>query len=93
MKYFFMFFITFNVLFANANESGVLYQGKSYVIFKDGKKVGEEPSLPRKPSSISPGNWIAIKYEIDEKNGVICYYNSDGSFSEMKTAPISCVKK
>lgn len=74
----------------NANESGILYQGKKYVLFKDGKKVGEEPDFARKPASLRAGSWLSIRYEEDSQNGVICYYNDDAPDHK---ADISCVKR
>ncbi len=75
---------------AFANESGVLFQGKTYVIYKDGKKVGDEPKVDRKIASIDSSGYLRIRYETDETNGTICYYNYDASTS---VTAVSCLKR
>lgn len=73
-----------------AGETGIVYQGKTYVLFKDGKKVGDLPAeISRKPASIHGSGGITIRYSMDSDHGVICYNNDDAPDRESN---ISCVK-
>lgn len=79
---------------AFAGETGILFQGKQYPLYRDGKKVGEEPKEARLPagageavSEAPPYFKGTIYYTLDDKAGVVCYHDSSGK------SLLSCVKK
>lgn len=79
--------------FAWAGESGFVYQGKTYVVFKDGKKTGKTfeelfPGENRKPSSMTSTVLGMVSYEEDQDSGVRCYrFPSNTGYQAL-----SCVK-
>lgn len=102
------FFLILTILYqitAQADESGVIYQGKRYVLFKDGKQIAEAPK--RSPAGyIDPATGKAqeglltqaLGFVEDKTNKVICYFaaslqNGDGR-NAMEPAPyLSCIKR
>jgi heterodisulfide reductase subunit A-like polyferredoxin len=83
------------LLFLNtvqAAESGFMYQGAKYIVYKDGKKVGktyEELFMDskREPSSKMTSAYLSmVSYEEDEL--ARCYRANGGD-----TSSIFCVKK
>jgi hypothetical protein len=80
----------FNI--AQANESGFMYQGAKYLVYKDGKKVGKTyeelfQDGKREPSSKMTSATLAfLSYEEDEL--ARCYRANGGD-----TSSIFCVKR
>jgi hypothetical protein len=88
----FMFTILSSAAFAN--ESGFVYQGKKYVVFKDGEKVGptyeekfkEKSRVPAAKMSATYNSFIS--YEDDEIARCYRYGSSSGGADTL-----FCVKK
>jgi len=83
-------------------ESGYVYQGKSFVVYKDGEKIGEWPnnspvsdSKNRKPANVAKVT-INDYILVFEDDGVVrCYgwgFNNGGISPDTRAAPF-CVKK
>ncbi len=80
-----------------AGESGFIYNGKTYIVYRDGEKVGKtmeelglgEPksTKKRKPSSFSNNRNVEITFQTDNL-GNTCYY-----FAYTNGDSISCVRK
>ncbi|MBX3017782.1 MAG: hypothetical protein KF767_07835 [Bdellovibrionaceae bacterium] len=80
---------------AIAGESGVIYQGKRYPLFKDGQKAGELPTdilaaekSGRKPSAEPRNAYASPVYYTSEDNGITCFIMGNGAGG----SNISCVK-
>ena len=95
---FLILFLFSQIIFAN--EVGYFFQGKKYLVYKEGKKIGEWPkanqattSQNRNPASIKLNNDLYLEYQEDDL--ARCYFGGlntsnypiDGKFQ------LSCVKK
>ena len=93
--------LTFFSVQSFAGESGVIFQGKKTVLYKDGKKVGELPAgfadnkpEGRKPDSVKPpieGVPFMSELYFQEIGDVVCYsliHDTRGP-----NPSLSCVKK
>jgi hypothetical protein len=71
---------------AFAGESGIIFQGKKIVLFKDGKRVGQEPKEARGLASVKKLLPDTLYYRTDTENRVICYspYNFGDAISCLK---------
>ncbi len=80
-----------------AGESGFIYNGKTYTVYKDGVKVGKtieelgfvKPKEPtnRNPSSFTNEQALQLTFQTDNK-GNTCYY-----FQYTTGDSLSCVHK
>lgn len=92
MKWIIAFVYAFMISAIEANEAGFVYQGKRYVVYKNGEKVGKTheemmAEKGREPSSkISKGYVSILTYEEDEL--ARCYRQAGGT-----TENLHCVKK
>lgn len=83
-----------------AGESGFYYQGKKYVVYREGKKVGKtfaelglgtEQSAERKPAgNISSGFPYGAAVGYESTASYICFL---GSYSTEAGIALSCLKK
>ena len=106
MKIQMLFIASFLVaISASAGESGILFQGKEYVLYRDGKKVSDLPSevaqqlKNRKPASENNGSGFredtndpTTIYFQRSSEGVNCYYRSTGDGGHGASGSVSCVK-
>jgi hypothetical protein len=91
MRIFVAMILLFSFSLAQAGESGVIIQGKTYMLYKDGKKVGDlPPEATRKPQSLG-GMAQTLEYELDSSTGIICYSVKNDLGGDAQT--LSCIKK
>ena len=90
---------------AYAGQAGFIYQGKEYIVFKDGQKVGKDfveifgTKDKRQPASFAenPKGWAATNFSFEDQDtgrGVVrCYTISSASLSCLLLPPLKAEKE
>ena len=91
MKNLILLGLIFSFTAAFAGESGYIENGKTHVVFKDGKKIGEWPAQPAKrdPANFKRSISSNFYFTDDDSMGVRCYSTE----TVTSGGPISCVKR
>ena len=92
MKFFISSLLFLNISFLSASESGYLYMGKAHILYKEGISNKNLLNEKRSPATFKENTDLSpeiIRYEVDSKNGVVCYWRDKASAN----TPITCLKK